>query len=143
MSTIKEILQLQAQAVQAKQDKIQQAALFEAAAKVLRQQADASNPGKFDKTIRTLSREERLEKFGAANRKRKEDDRDADIKAAGWVEASRTPAGAVTFSMPGKPGIQLNVFGNSFSVCHGSHVIQPKTTVTFAGAFLADIKKKI
>ncbi|MES1159673.1 MAG: hypothetical protein ABUM51_02865 [Bacteroidota bacterium] len=143
MATIQELIAFRAQTVQDKKTMLSQAEQLEAAAKVLRDQAAKTNPYKFEKKVRAMQKEERLDRFSAAMRTVYYDKRDVALKAAGWKQVVKSPEGKLRFCMDGKPGVQLHVFGNSFSVNHGDFVIQPKTTVQDPAAFLAELKKKI
>jgi len=140
MSTIKEILRLQAEAVQKNQDKIKQAEALETAAKFLREQA--VKPVYIPLKAMRQAKDERIDKFAAAMRKTKIEEIDNMLTRAGWLNSMRNDDNFTsTWGKKDKPGMLLTVASGKFKVTFHGEVMQAPESLKFIGKFLEQKNK--
>ena len=88
-------------------------------------------------------RSSRVEKFGAAIRARKIEDRHNMLVQAGWLQGFRNDAtGEATYGIKAKPGVQLKIADGKFSVVHGPALLQEKLDMICLPGYLDKFKKE-
>jgi len=118
--SVLDILQKQATAIKAGQDKISAADHLEAAAKLLR--AEAGKPANFLAEIRDKKRA-RLEKFSKSLHDGELRNLDSRLKAAGWLFGRAEEKTGARFYGDGKPGgLRMEIRSGKFSVHFGNEL---------------------
>lgn len=136
---IREIIKKQAEAVKNRPLKIKMAEAYEAEARNIRE--DANKIPRIPKGLLTQQRLEKLERFGNARKKVKQEQAHRLLAAAGWSRGMHNEAQETsTYGLKSKPGYLLTIKGDTFSVVNGADIKQPKTPIDHLGGYLDTIK---
>lgn len=133
-------IRAQAKAVKDKQARLTMATQFEAMAKTLRDGVAAdSTPAFFaeNRAKKIAGRALSQRRMGAYYAEKAKQDEKA-LYGAGW-RFMNDKDGTRTYGMKGKPGLQLRVSGNSFSIFQGDVVVQAKTELSLLKNYLTPL----
>ena len=135
-----EVLIKQLKEIKDKEAKLKMAEQFEAMAKTLR---DGAEPKKFtfkEALGRKAEKGSGADRFGSMLGAMRTTEAMGVLKAAGWSMMGDGKGNTKVYGMKGKPGLQLRISGNKFSVHQGEDVVDAPMDLSFLKTYVTGKK---